>query len=129
MELANKTVAVTGASGMLGAYLCRALLGAGARVVGVVRNPKKARFLEREGVEFREADLMDRAALTAAFHGADAVVSNAALYDVRNQRWADNYRANKEGTENVYEAVAAAGIKRVIHISTFGVYRWRLGGA
>lgn len=128
MELAKKTVAVTGASGMLGAYVCRALLGAGARVVGVVRNPDKARFLEREGVEFRRADLTDRAALTEAFRGTDAVVSNAALYSVLNQRWADNYRANKEGTENVYEAVAAAGVGRVVHISTFGVYRWRLGG-
>lgn len=128
MELKGKTVAVTGASGMLGVYLCRALLGAGAEVVGVVRNPDKASFLAREGVKFKKADLMDRAALTDAFRGCDAVVSNAALYDVRNQRWADNYRANKEGTENVYESVAAAGVRRVIHISTFGVYRWRLGG-
>jgi len=128
MDLSNKTVAVTGASGMLGAYLCRALLQAGAHVVGVVRTPQKARFLEREGVEFRKADLMDRAALTQAFRGADAVVSNAALYNVLNHSWADNFRANKEGTENVYESVAAAGVKRVVHISTFGVYRWRLGG-
>ncbi|MFT3925495.1 MAG: SDR family NAD(P)-dependent oxidoreductase [Myxococcales bacterium] len=129
MDLTNKTIAVTGASGMLGAYLCRALLNAGARVVGVVESPQKARFLEAEGVEFRKADLTDRAALTEAFKGTHAVVSNAALYDVMNHRWSDNYRANKEGTENVYEAVAAAGVKRVVHISTFGVYRWRLGGA
>lgn len=127
MQLQNKTVAVTGASGMLGVYLCRALLAAGARVRGVVRNPDKARFLEREGVTFARADLMNQADLTAAFRGCDAVVSNAALYSVLNQRWADNYRANKEGTENVYRAVATASVGRVVHISTFGVYRWHLG--
>lgn len=127
MNLQNKTVAVTGASGFLGMYLCRALLAAGARVRGVVRNPDKARFLEQEGVEFARADLADRAALSAAFRGVDAVVSNAALYSVLNQRWADNYRANKEGTENVYEAIHDAGVRRVVQISTFGVYRWHLG--
>jgi nucleoside-diphosphate-sugar epimerase len=127
MILTNKTVAVTGASGMLGAYICRALSGAGARVRGVVRNPEKAAFLEREGVELARADLAQRDALVEAFRGCDAVVSNAALYNPLNMRWADNYRANKEGTENVYEAMAKAGVGRAIHISTWGVNRWHLG--
>jgi nucleoside-diphosphate-sugar epimerase len=93
----------------------------------VVRNPKKAPFLQQEGVELAVADLMQRDALTAAFKGCDAVVSNAALYRLFNLRWQDNYRANKEGTENVYEAVAAAGVGRVVQMSTFGVYRWHIG--
>lgn len=125
MELQGKTVAVTGASGMLGAYICRALLQAGAKVRGVVRDPEKAAFLAQEGVVFAKADLADREALTQAFRGADAVVSNAALYSIRNMKWADNFKANKEGTENVYEAAAAAGVKRVVQISTFGIYRWK----
>jgi dihydroflavonol-4-reductase len=127
MELKGKTIAVTGASGMLGPYLCRALAAQGAKVRGVVRNPKKAKFLEREGVELAYADLMNGEALTDAFRGCDALVSNAALYRLLNVRWKDNYRANAEGTENVYEAAAAAGVGRVVHISTFGVYRWHLG--
>jgi dihydroflavonol-4-reductase len=124
MDLKNKLVAVTGASGFLGVYIARALLAAGARVRGVVRNPQKAAFLAAEGVEFATADLQDRTALTEAFRGCDAVVANAALYSVTNSRWDDNFRANKQGTENVYEALAAAGVKRAVHISTFGVYRW-----
>lgn len=127
MDVAKKTIAVTGASGMLGAYLCRALLDEGAHVVGVVRNPDKAAFLAREGVEFRQADLLDRDALTRAFRGCDAAISNAALYRWANPRWEDNYRANKLGTENVYQALATAAVPRVVHISTFGVYRWRFG--
>ncbi len=127
MDLTNKTIAVTGASGMLGPYLCRALIASGAKVRGVVRNPRKAAFLEPEGVTLATADLMNRDALTAAFRGCDGVVSNAALYRVFNQSWKANYRPNKEGTENVYEAAAAASAARVVQISTFGVYRWHLG--
>ena len=124
MELQNKLIGVTGASGMLGVYIARALLAAGARVRGIVRNPKKAAFLVNEGVEFATADLSDRAALTEAFRGCDAVVSNAALYSITNANWDENFKANKLGTENVYEALGAAGVKRVIQISSFGVYRW-----
>ncbi len=125
MELKNKTVAVTGASGMIGVYICRSLLKAGARVRGVVRNPDKAGFLRDEGVTFAKADLLDRDSLTDAFRGADAIVSNAALYSITNHRWEANYKANKEGTENVFDAAAEAGVKRIVHISTFGVYKLR----
>jgi nucleoside-diphosphate-sugar epimerase len=46
------------------------------------------------------------------------VIANAALYNNSNRRWDDNFRANKVGTENVYEAAGAAGVKRIVHIST-----------
>lgn len=128
MNLEGKTIAVTGASGMIGVYLCRSLLRAGARVVGVVRNPAKAAFLAREGVEFRSADLADPAALTRAFTGCDAVVSNAAMYVVRKSMhaWEEHEKANEEGTRNVMQAAHDAGVKRVVHISTFGIYKWSI---
>ncbi|HET8705992.1 MAG TPA: SDR family NAD(P)-dependent oxidoreductase, partial [Pseudomonadales bacterium] len=110
MDLQGKIVAVTGASGMIGVYICRSLLAAGARVVGVVRNPEKAAFLAKEGVEFRKADLADPEALKKAFTGCDAVVSNAAMYVVAKSMhaWAEHEKANLEGTRNVMEAAHAA---------------------
>ncbi len=128
MEIQGKTIAVTGASGMIGVYICRSLLRAGARVVGVVRNPAKAGFLAQEGVEFRKADLGDQAALAEAFKGCDAVVSNAAMYIVKKSMhaWAEHEKANLDGTRNVYEAAHSAGVKRVVQISTFGIYRWSI---
>jgi dihydroflavonol-4-reductase len=140
LDITNITVGVTGASGMLGVYICRSLLAAGARVRGVVRNPSKAGFLEKEGVQFAKADLNDRQALTSAFKGCDAIVSNAALYKMatalesllgipmpgKNKRWEENYRANTEGTENVYEAAAAAGCRRIVQVSTVALYHWKM---
>jgi len=141
VDITKITVGVTGASGMLGVYICRSLLAAGATVYGIVRNPDKASFLEKEGVLFAKADLNDRQALTEAFKNCDAIVSNAALYKMgtaletyikpfyfgKNKTWNENYKANKEGTENVYEAAAAAGCKRIVQISTVALYYWKYG--
>ena len=126
MDLKGKTVAVTGASGMLGVYLCRSLLAAGARVIGVVRNPAKAAFLADEGVEFRKADLTDPPSLEAAFTDCDAIISNAAMYVASKGfgAWKAHEKANIEGTRNVFEAAHKAGVKRIVHVSTFGIYQW-----
>jgi nucleoside-diphosphate-sugar epimerase len=127
-DLRGRTIAVTGASGMIGVYICRSLLRAGAQVIGVVRNPDKAGFLTGEGVVFRRADLADPAALERAFAGCDAVVSNAALYVVARamSAWREHEQANVTGTLNVLDAAQRAGVRRVVHISTFGIYRWSL---
>ena len=55
MELSGRAIAVTGASGMVGRYLVRALADRGARVVAVVRSPEK---MARTGLpaEARRAD-------------------------------------------------------------------------
>lgn len=127
-NLRGKTIAVTGASGMIGVYICRSLLRAGVRVIGVVRDPDKASFLVKEGVEFRPADLADTEALTRAFAACDAVVSNAAMYraDKHVSTWQHYERANVTGTCNVFEAAHRAEVTRIVHISTCGVYRWAL---
>ncbi|HLY39141.1 MAG TPA: NAD-dependent epimerase/dehydratase family protein [Candidatus Binatia bacterium] len=121
--MTGHTVAVTGATGFLGRYAVDALLRSGAHVVGVVRNPDRVPSLAARGVEMRRADLADRKALAAGFAGADAVVSNAALFSLGNRRWEDHERANVEGTQNVFDALADAGVRRAVHVSSVAVYR------
>ena len=123
MELRGAKIAVTGATGFLGRYIADALMKRGAKVTGVVRNPGRVPELAARGVEMRKAALASVEELTAGFRGADAVVSNAALFSIRNQRWEDHLRANVDGTRNVFDAVAHAGVKRVVHVSSVAVYR------
>jgi nucleoside-diphosphate-sugar epimerase len=126
MELGGATVAVTGATGFLGRYIVEVLRSRGAKVVGVVRNPGRVPALAaRAGVELRAADLADRAALARGFAGADALVSNAALFSLRNTRWDDHHRTNIAGTRNVFEAAAGAGVRRIVHVSSVAVYAAR----
>lgn len=122
MELQNLNVAVTGATGFIGRYICAELLRRQARVVGVVRNPDRVPALREQGVSMRQADLADVAALTRAFEGIDVVVSNAALFDLGNGKWQDHERANVQGGRNVLTASLSAGVKRVVLVSSCGVY-------
>jgi nucleoside-diphosphate-sugar epimerase len=124
----GRRIAVTGATGFLGRHIVDALLARGAHVVGVVRNPDRVPALRTRGVELRRADLADRHRLAAGFAGADAVVSNAALFSLRNQSWADHERANVEGTRNVFGALHDAGVRRVVHVSSVAVYGLFPGG-
>ena len=117
-----RTIALTGATGFLGRYIVRTLTDRGARVIGVVRNPDKVPELARDGLELRRADLAEPDRLAEGFAGADVVVSNAALLPVRNWRRADHLRTNVRGTENVIAAAAAAGVRRVLHVSSVSVY-------
>src|SRR5437762_4314088 len=123
MDLRGAAVAVTGATGFLGRYLVDGLLARGARVIGVVRNPGRVPGPAARGVELRQADLGERDGLARGFAGAQAVVSNAALFSLRNRSWEDHQRANIQGTENVFGALADAGVRRVVHVSSVAVYR------
>src|SRR5437870_6401956 len=123
MDLRGAAVAVTGATGFLGRYIVAVLLARGAHVIGVVRNPGRVPELAARGVELRQADLAERDRLAQGFAGTRAVVSNAALFSLRNRSWEDHRRANIQGTENVFGALADAAVKRVVHVSSVAVYR------
>lgn len=128
MELKGARIAVTGATGFLGRYIVKVLVGRGAQVIGVVRNPDRVPELAAWGVEMRKADLADPKALATGFAGADVVVSNAALFSVgkmmsfRREVWEEHQRTNVQGTQNVFDAIVAAGISRVVHVSSVAVY-------
>jgi nucleoside-diphosphate-sugar epimerase len=122
MQLEGSRIAVTGATGFLGRYICSELQSRGAKVIGVVRRPDRVPELLEQGVEMRKADLAEPEALRRGFEGVDAVVSNAALFDLSNSNWQAHERANVAGGVNVAEAAAAAGVKRFLLVSSCAVY-------
>lgn len=124
MDLAAKTVAVTGATGFIGRYLVRALEARGARVIAVVRDPAK---MNGSAVETRRADLGDVDALTAAFAGCDAVVSNAGVVSVGRRSRKALMDANARGTQNVFTAMTRAGVTRAVMTSSANVYQRKRG--
>ena len=123
MSVRGQTIAVTGATGFLGGYLVDRLLAAGAIPRAVVRDVAKAAPLAARGVAVAQAELADRAALAEAFRGCDAVIGNAALFtlDWTSAKAFDD--ANRVGTENVFDACADVGVKRVVQVSSASIYK------
>lgn len=120
-SLQGTPVTVTGATGFIGGRLAQRLAaGEGARVTGTGRELEKARRLEAEGVSLARADLLEPRELREAVEGSEVVFHAAAWLG------GDDAMArpvNVEGTENVVTACLEAGVRRLVHVSTVGVYR------
>jgi UDP-glucose 4-epimerase len=125
----GKKILVTGGAGTIGSHLVDQLVAGGARHVVVLdnfvrgRTANLARALAAGGVEVVEGDIRDTAAVAKATEGADLVFHLAAL---RITQCAQEPRLANEvlvdGTFNVLEAAAAAGVGKVIASSSASVY-------
>jgi nucleoside-diphosphate-sugar epimerase len=117
-------VFLTGATGFIGGAIAKALRERGDDVRALVRSPDKAKELEGAGVELVAGSLADREAIRSAMEGCDAVIHNAAVYEVgikKSERPA-MYEANVVGTENVLGAALDAKVPKVVYVSTVGVF-------
>jgi dihydroflavonol-4-reductase len=111
-------VAVTGASGLLGGNLAAELIAAGHQVIAIKRAGSKVTQLADLAIEWRDADLGNVAALTAAFAGCAAVFHCAAAVGVIREVKPEMYEANVTGTRNVVAACIAAAVGRLVHCSS-----------
>lgn len=114
-------IAITGATGFLGARIGEMAVARGYDVVATGRDAAKAERLTRIGATFIPADITDAKALREIFDRADAVVHSAALSSPWGP-YADFVRANVTGTRAVIAAAEAAYVPRLVHVSTASVY-------
>jgi uncharacterized protein YbjT (DUF2867 family) len=121
------TIAVTGAEGFVASYAIPALVDAGHRIIGIVREARdgdtvhrRLSATQRSGVEIRTADVTQPGTLPAALAGADAVLHLAAIPRDRDGGRSLR-RVNLDGTANVLAAAKDAGIRRFVHQGALGV--------
>jgi nucleoside-diphosphate-sugar epimerase len=112
---------LTGATGLLGSHVAEALAARGERVRALVRAGSDTAFLRGLGVELAAGDLHDPASLRRAVAGADVVYHCAAKVGDWGP-WRLFRREIVEATANVLSACAAAGVGRVLHVSSINVY-------
>lgn len=110
------TVLVTGAAGFLGRAIVARLRADGTRVRAFVRPERTVSADERF-----EGDLRDRAALERAVQGVDAVVHAGARVSTSGD-WEEFEATNVTATEALIAAATAAGVGRVVHVSSLSVY-------
>jgi nucleoside-diphosphate-sugar epimerase len=110
-------VVVTGANGLVGSAVCRALVQRSARVRAVVRTAGSAPRLD--GVTEHVGDPAEESVARAVTAGADAVVTT--VHPMGSPREVQ-HRVGVEGTATVARAARDAGVARLVHVSTAGVY-------
>ncbi len=110
---------VTGGAGFLGYNLCKFLVEKGETVVSL--DVATFEYPDLEGrVEAVTGSILDKECLKEATRNCDVVVHCAAALPLWPRE--QIFETNVEGTRNVLEAAKAAGVPRVVFVSSTAVY-------
>jgi uncharacterized protein len=119
-------VLVSGASGFIGSALCDALLARGDSVVGLTRDPQRARHTNPSVVWHAWEPTLERPP-AEAFEGVGAVVNLQG--EKINQRWTDDAKrrimeSRRKGTRNLVGTIAGLKSKPevLVNQSAIGFY-------
>lgn len=115
MEHEGLTIGVTGARGYVGSVIATALRGQGVRVIGL--NHRGAASAACNEVV---AYTLGQEVPAGTFDGMDALVHCA--YDFQASRWDDIKRGNVDGSLRLFAAAHAAGVRRLVFISTVSAF-------
>lgn len=113
---------ITGATGFIGTHLVRRLSQTEHKLCCLVRDTSRANELKELKVELAYGDVTNKDSLLQGMKGCNWVANLANIYSFWEP---DNklYKSvNVDGTGNVMECALEAGISKVLHVSTAGIY-------
>ena len=113
---------ITGGTGFIGRYTTELLSKTDHHLKLLVRKTSNTTFLNNLKVKLVEGDLTDKTSILEGMKGCDSVINIAAHYTFWEPDKKIYSTININGTRNIMECALDAGIKKVVHISTAGVY-------
>jgi len=126
-----KNILVTGSTGYLGSVLMPELVARfGSASLGAFALPGEAipETWRDAGVAVFRGDIADRQAVAEACRGRSHVVHLAGLISYLRRDREALFRVNAEGARVVVASCLAAGVRRLVHISTVGAIGYRRDG-
>jgi len=116
---------LTGATGFVGAAVLRTLLAAGHNVRALVRSSSDRRNLSGLDCEIVFGDLAEADSLKRAVRGCEALFHVAADYRIWVPDPEKMKRVNVQGTVDLIQTAAAAGVSRMVYTSSVATLRLR----
>lgn len=113
---------VTGATGLVGYNIVRALHTRQRKVRALVRTLEKGRRLLPPDCELVKGDVTDRDSLDRALAGCDVVYHAAGFPEQWMRRPEIFNRVNVGGTRNMVDAALHSGVRRFVYTSTIDVF-------
>jgi len=113
---------ITGGTGFIGRYTTELLSKTNHQLKLLIRKTSDSSFLNKLNVIKVEGDLSDRKSLLAGMKDCDSVINIAGHYTFWERHKKIYSETNIEGTRNVMECAFESGIKKVVHVSTAGVF-------
>jgi UDP-glucose 4-epimerase len=115
------TVAVTGPTGEIGKPFIRALERQKdvTRILGMARRPFDPKAHHWRKTEYRQGDVLDRAAVDSLCAEADVVVHLAFIIVAGS---GESRAINLEGSRNVFEAAVKSKAQRLVYASSVAAY-------
>ena len=112
---------VAGAGGFIGSHVVEEAIRQGHSVVALDRAGADLSIAKAAGATVRLGDLSDVADLTRALSSCQYAVNATGLFDLAASPKALE-DVNVTGARNFAQAAVAAGVKRLVHLSSVGVY-------
>ena len=122
-------VLVTGATGFIGGNLARALIRKGYEVRVLVRPQSDRRNIRDLNAEVCVGDLTDVPSLDTALKGCEGLFHVAAAYTFWSADPQSIYDSNVTGTENILNAAARAGVRKIVYTSSESTLKIPTGDA
>ncbi|MEO8370357.1 MAG: NAD-dependent epimerase/dehydratase family protein [Candidatus Solibacter sp.] len=126
----DRTVFVTGATGLVGSWLVKELLELGANVVALVREKSRQSILNHDGLLSRivtvNESLVDSPAIQSVLddHSVQAIfhLASQSLVGLAKDDPLGTLEANVRGTWSILEAARQAGVRQVVIASSYKAY-------
>ena len=115
---------VTGGAGFLGSAVVRRLVARGDEVIALARSEQAATTLTRLGAVPVRGDITDARQLDQFLNDVDVLFHMAGAYRVgiKESEHEEMFKVNVDGTTIVLDAAITAGVKRIVYVSTVGVF-------
>lgn len=114
-------VFITGGTGFIGQYTVELMQRRNYNLVVLVRK-QNVPFAESKNISLITGDINDKKSLLKGMENCDAVVNLAGHYSFWEPDRNIFKSTNINGVRNVMECVLESGIKKIIHVSTVGIF-------